>query len=323
MTRARVRRQPGEFFVPLLSRGKIDQLASVPICAYVGYNGAGKSACAAAVAMAHADAGRPVLATARMLDWQNPRPCPDNGVCEWPSHGEPGHMAAHPMWRPLTDYRQLFTFRDGHVWLDEATGVADARSSQTMPGEVSDYLPRLRAKQVTLHWTTIHWSFADRRLRTITWAACWAVGLMPRYVGDEIWGRNRLFYYRVYDAKNLPDDFEPAKRDEAVKAMVKAWVWGPRWHAFGGYDSLDGVASMGGTDSSGMCLVCGGHRGRRNCKGHSPEEVAASVYVEPETGPVVLAHGAPNVPAETALLPVIPPQDAPPTRRSLRASARA
>ncbi len=277
--KGKARRMPGEFYsIPLLTKGRIESLATVPICAMVGYNGMGKSALAAATAMAHADAGRPVLGTARLLDWNNPRPCADV-LCEWPSHGEPGHRAAHPMWRPLTDYSQLFTFRDGHVWADEATGLADARSHASMPGELSDYLPRMRAKQVTFHWTTIHWSFADVRLRRVTWAAAWSVGMMPRFVGDEIWGRNRLFYYRVYDAKNLADDFDPAKRDESVKAQLRAWVWGPRWSAFGAYDSLDGVAGMGGTDESGMCLyvdpetgrTCLGHRGRKTCKGHGPE----------------------------------------------------
>jgi hypothetical protein len=186
------------------------------------------------------------------------------------------------MWRPLTDYSQLFGFRDGHIWADEATGLADARAHQSMPGELSDYLPRMRAKQVTFHWTTIHWSFADVRLRRVTWAALWAVGLAPQFHGDEIWGRNRLFYYRVYDAKNLADDFEPAKRDESAKAMVRSWVWGPRWSAFGAYDSLDGVASMGGTDESGLCLhrdevtgrPCLGNRGRKRCPGHGDDAAA-------------------------------------------------
>jgi hypothetical protein len=250
-------------------------VASVPILACVGYNGMGKSAFAARIAMEHAQAGRTVLGTARLVDWNNPRKCEDAG-CTWPSHGEPGHLAAHPMWRPLTDYRDLFTVRDAHVWLDEATGVADARGSQSMPSEVADFIPRLRAKNVTLCWTTIHWSFADVRLRRVTWAAVWAVGLMPQYQGSELWARNRLFYFRAYDAKNLPDDFDLSKRNakgqsEGLRAMVRGWVWGPRWDAFRAYDTLDGVATLAGTDGTGMCLDCGGHRGRKVCKGHGAE----------------------------------------------------
>jgi hypothetical protein len=271
-----VRRWPGEVVrVPILTKGRLGSLSRVPILASVGYNGMGKSAFAARLAMEHADAGRTVLGTARLIDWRNPRPCPDNGVCEWASHGEPGHLAAHPAWRPLTDYRQLFTARDAHVWADEATGIADARGSSSLPSEVADFLPRLRSRQVTMCWTTIHWSFADVRLRRITWAAVWAVGLAPKFVGDELWGRNRLFYFRAYDARNLPDDFDLDKRDargqsKGLRAMVRGWTWGPRWDAFGAYDTLDDVASLGGTDGSGMCLVCGGHRGKRTCKGHGP-----------------------------------------------------
>lgn len=268
-------KMPGEFWTPL-SKGRLGQLASVPICAYVGYNGMGKSALAASIAMAHAEAGRPVLGTARLLDWRNPRPCEDTS-CAWPSHGEPGHLQAHPMWSPLTDYRQLFTFRDGHVWADEATGLADARNHQSMPGEVADFLPRMRARQVTFHWTTIHWSFADTRLRRVTWAAAWAAAFMPKYYGDEIWGRNRLFFFRLYDARNLPDDHDPAKRDSKgrpaseQKSMVRGTTWGPRWSAFSFYDTLDGVSSLGGSDESGMCMLCGGARGRKKCPGHGPD----------------------------------------------------
>lgn len=270
---SKAKRWPGEIYgVPMASRGRLGSLATVPILACVGYNGMGKSAFAARIAMEHANAGRTVLGTARLIDYNNPRPCTDV-LCEWASHGEEGHLAAHPMWRPLLDYRQLFTAKDAHVWADEATGIADARGSQSMPSEVADFIPRLRAKQVTLAWTTIHWSFADVRLRRVTWAAVWAVGLMPKYVGSEIWGRNRLFYFRAYDAKNLPDDFDLSKRNSKgqttdMRAMVRGWEWGPRWDAFAAYDTLDGVSSLGGTDGSGMCLECGGHRGKRTCKGH-------------------------------------------------------
>lgn len=250
------------------------RLSSVPICAYVGYNGMGKSAAAASVAMMHLAAGRPVLSTARLIDWENPRPCPDNGVCEWPSHDD-GHLAAHPLWRPFTDYRQLFSFRDGHVWADEATGIADARSSASLPGEVADYLPRMRAAQVTFHWTTIHWSFADVRLRRVTWAAVWAAAFLPTRSDGEIWARNRAFFFRAYDARNLGDDFDPADRDgrkyEAVRPLLRSVVWGPRWGAWEAYDSLDAVSSLGGTDQAGMCLVCGGHRGRKRCSGHDDD----------------------------------------------------
>jgi hypothetical protein len=261
----------GEVRIPLITRGSLISLSTIPIAAFVGYNGSGKSLMAAVAAMTHAEAGRTVLGTARLLDWRNPRPCADV-LCESARHGDDGHMAAHPNWRPLNDFRQLFQFSDGHVWLDEATGVADARGSQSLPGEVSDYLPRLRAQQVTLHWTTIHWSFADVRLRRITWSATFCSGMFPKHASNEVWQRNRAFLVRTWDARNLSDDFDPAvvRSDDPKrpKTLSRSILYGPRSDAFGYYDTLDPVLTLAGTDESGMCLECGGHRGRKRCKGH-------------------------------------------------------
>jgi hypothetical protein len=254
---------------PLLSKGRIEGLATVPILACVGYNGMGKSLLAVAIAMSHLDAGRPVLSTVRLLDWRNPRPC-DDDHCTAPEHGEPDHRAAHPLWVQHTDFRDLFDFTDGHVLWDEVTGVADAREHQSMPVQVSNFLPQLRRRQVTFCWTTIDWSFADVRLRRLTWASAWAVGLMPQFADDEIWPRNRLFYYRSFDAKNLPDDFEPKTRDESIKAMHRVWLYGPRSDVFDAYASGHAVTMLGAANDAGLCLNCGGKRRAKPCDCDKP-----------------------------------------------------
>ncbi len=253
----------------------------------IGYNGSGKSLVAVACAMQHMQAGRPVLSTVRLLDWENPRPCEDV-ACVSPRHGADGHMAAHPLWVPLTDFRQLFDFTDGHVLMDEVTGVADARDAASMPVQVRNFLPQLRRRQVTLCWTTIHWSFADVRLRRITQAACWAVGLAGKPVPGEMWKRNRLFYWRTYDAKNLPDDFDLAKREsQNIRAMGRAWLWGPRSTVFDAYDSADAVLTLGAADEAGMCLTCGGRRSALRCScDRVPVQLPAPSLGAPEgTGP--------------------------------------
>lgn len=274
---ARNVRVPGELWIPGLSKRSLSALASLPITAFVGYNGSGKSMAAVACAMTHLDAGRPVLSTLRLLDYDNPRPCDDLG-CMSPRHGQEGHMAAHPLYIPFTDFRQLLTFKHGHVLMDEVTGVADARDHGGLPVQIRNYLPQLRRMGVTLAWTTIHWTFADARLRRMTWAATWAVGLMPTYVGDEVWGRNRLFVHRTYDARNLPDEFEPTKvqEDEEIRPMIRTFMWGPKSAVFGAYDSLDDVSALGAASDAGMCLHCGGKRSapRCSCVPDSPEEVA-------------------------------------------------
>lgn len=257
-------RVPGELYVPGLSRRTLQAMAALPITAFVGYNGMGKTMAAVAVAMTHLDAGRPVLSTARLLDYENPRACDDLG-CLSAEHGMPGHMAAHPLYIPFTDFRQMFEFKGGHILMDEVTGIADAREHAGMPVQVRNYLPQLRRKDVTLGWTTIHWSFADARLRRMTWAACWAVGLMPKYEDGDVWGRNRLFLHRVYDARNLPDDFEPAKRDEEIKPMIRTFMWGPKTLAFSAYSSGSEVSALGAANDAGMCMTCGGKRAALRC----------------------------------------------------------
>lgn len=264
MKRRKARRIRGEIRLPLLAKGKLEALGSVPIMAAVGYNGMGKSLLAVAIAMAHLDSGRPVLSTARLLDWRNPRPCSD-AFCKSDDHGSPGHMAAHPLWIPHTDFRDLFSFTDGHVLWDEVTGVADAREHQSMPVQVSNFLPQLRRRQVTFCWTTIDWSFADVRLRRLTWASAWAVGMAATSAPGEIWPRNRLFYYRSYDAKNLPDDFQPKTRKEDIRAMHRCWLWGPRSDVFRAYDSGAAVSMLGAANEAGMCLNCGGKRRPAPC----------------------------------------------------------
>jgi hypothetical protein len=264
------KRIPGETRLPLLGRGNLEQLASVPIAAFNGYNGTGKSMAMVACAMQHLDAGRPVLSTVRLQDYRAARDglgmpeCLDR-ACASSRHGQPGHYAAHPLWVPFTDWRQLLDFRDGYVAIDEATGVADAREHQGMPVQVGNYLPQLRRRDVLLGWSTIDWRFADARLRRLTFALLWAVGLAPVYMPGEMWGRNRAFYWRVYDARGIGDDFDPSTKREGVQVLARlGFRRGPSLvqHA---YDSMEDVLTLGSLDSTGMCMDCGGHRARPRC----------------------------------------------------------
>jgi hypothetical protein len=254
----------GEFYVPCVSRGTLAQLAQTPIAAFVGFNGMGKTMAAVAASMTHLEAGRPVLSTVRLLDYRDPRPCEDSG-CLSPLHGEPGHMAAHPLWVPFHDFRQLFDFRGGHVLMDEVTGVADAREHASMPVQVANYLPQLRRRDVTLAWTTIAWTFADVRLRRLTLTATWAVGMAPKYAPGTMWPRNRVFYYRTYDAANLNDDFHAAKRDD-LRAINRVWFRRGPSLVQTAYDSGDQVLTLGAANDAGMCMVCGGKRSMPRCR---------------------------------------------------------
>lgn len=266
------KRMAGEFYVPGISKGRLSNLAQNPIAAFVGFNGMGKTMAAVAASMHHLDAGRPVLSTVRLLDYRNPRPCDDPG-CLSVAHGEAGHMAAHPLWIPFTDFRQLFEFgvggtlapQGGHVLMDEVTGVADAREHASMPVQVANYLPQMRRRDVTLAWTTIAWTFADVRLRRLTLSATWAVGFMPKYSGNTMWPSNRVFYYRTYDAANLKDDFHSAKRDD-LKAMHKVFFRRGPSLVQTAYASGEAVQTLGAANDAGMCLSCGGKRAMPKCR---------------------------------------------------------
>jgi hypothetical protein len=248
----------------MLTKGTVTQLANVPIVGFVGFNGMGKSLAAVACAMHHLEAGRPVLSTVRMLDYRNPRECEqDEDECPSVNHGLPGHRAAHPLWRPLDDFRQLFDFEDGHVLLDEVTGVADAREHQSMPVQVANYLPQMRRRNVTLGWTTIGWAFADIRLRRVTLAAVDCSGRLPTFNSDAIWPRNRLFVWRTYSAREF-DEFQTHKRED-YSAINRQIFWRPGSLIETAYDTGDNVLALGAATEAGMCLACGGKRAMPRC----------------------------------------------------------
>lgn len=260
-----MKRAPGEYKVPLVTKGSIEQLASQPIVGFNGYNGTGKSIAAVICAQAHLEAGRTVLSTMRLQDYANPRPCADN-QCTCSRHGQPGHLAAHPLWEPFTDWRQLFGFRDGYVLLDEATGVADAREKGAgMPVQINNYLPQLRRKNVFLGWTTIDWRFADARLRRISRVLVWATGHAPVYADGEVWGRNRWFLWRAYDARGIGDDFDPSTAREGVSRIGRYVYVRGQGTAQLAYDTLEDVLTLGQVDEAGMCVDCGGQRSRPRC----------------------------------------------------------
>lgn len=266
------RRQPGETRLPVITKGRIEQLASVPICAFNGYNGTGKSMAAMLCAMAHLDAGRPVLSTVRVQDYRNPRECTDSD-CASVRHGEPGHLAAHPLWQPLTDWRQLLGFRGGYILLDETTGVADAREHQSMPAQVGNFLPQLRRRDAFLGWTTIDWRFADARLRRLTFALLWATGMRPEYVDGEMWGRNRAFLWRVYDSRGIGDDFDPSCKRDGVQLLARVvFRRGPSL-VTSAYDTLDDVLNFT-TNEAGLCVNCLGHRARKKCECVTADQTA-------------------------------------------------
>lgn len=235
---------------------------SYPIHAYVGANGSGKSAAAVWDSLPTLLQGRPVLSTVRLLDFENPRPC-DDPACDSANHAT--HLAAHPLYVPLREWRQLLDAEHCDIIMDEVTGVASSRESSGMPAAVANLLVQLRRRDVVLRWTAPAWTRADKIIRECSQAVTYCQGYLP--VDDEgsdrMWRKRRLFRWQTYDA-SLFEEFSMGKR-EKIPSLVNQWFWGPGSHAFAGYDTLDSVESIGHVLDSGRCADCGGRRSPQKC----------------------------------------------------------
>jgi len=165
-----------------------------PIHGYIGPNGGGKTTAAVWDTMPSLMAGRSVLATVRLLDFENPRLC-DDPLCDSPDHAT--HKAKHPLWIPWTSWTQLLEVEHCDVIADEVTGVASSRESQSMPSVVANALVQLRRRDVVLRWTAPSWSRADLIIRECSQAATLCSGFLPVAVddssGDRAWRHRRPF----------------------------------------------------------------------------------------------------------------------------------
>lgn len=234
-----------------------------PIHGYVGPNGSGKSAGMVWDTIPSLLAGRPVLSTVRLLDFENPRRCEGCDVC---ADGTVEHQAAHPCWIPFTDWQQLLDAEHCDVLMDEVTGVASSRESHAMPAPVANTLVQMRRADVVVRWSAPNWSRADKIIRECSQAVTYAVGYLPVQVedgSDRLWRNRRLFKWRTYDASEF-EDFTVGKREQ-LRPFVVDWHWGPSSPVFGAYDTFDSVLSIGTVTDSGRCYRCGGRRRVPSC----------------------------------------------------------
>ncbi|MGV1010416.1 MAG: zonular occludens toxin domain-containing protein [Dermatophilaceae bacterium] len=267
-----------------------------PIHAYVGPNGSGKSLAMVWDTLPSLSAGRPVLSTVRLLDWENPRPCEGCEVC---ATGEVvgQHLQAHPLYVPLRDWSQLLDARSADVLLDEVTGVASSRESHSMPAPVANKLVQLRRADVVVRWSAPSWTRADKIIRETTQAATVCRGYLPKVVpGDDaetrMWRSRRFFRWRTHDACDL-EDFTVGKAAE-LPSIVTDLYWGPGSPAFDAYDTFDSVETVGTVTDSGRCYRCGGRRSIPACK-CAPADGHPVVTLAAEEGPPQGDTGAAGV----------------------------
>lgn len=253
---------------------------SYPIHFYGGKNGAGKSAAMVHDTIPDLDNGTPVLSTVRLLDFRNPRPCDDPQCSDQIGHAA-GHLAAHPSWRPLTDWMQLMDWSSGPVLLDEITGVADSNEAAGLPAAVGNKLAQLRRSDITVRLTGLNFIRANKRIREATVAitrcsSSWAVDSIAEDGSQRVWKQRRWATWRTYDAQSLPIDDISEGAWEKADHLGTSHLWLPTSECIKAYDTYDAVLMVGHVSEHGRCVGCGGNRRVQEC--------ACSDYVEKKAG---------------------------------------
>lgn len=236
----------------------------VPIHAYVGPNGGGKSAAMVFDTLPSLDAGRPVLSTVQLL-------VPA-------SVATLGGDRSHPLCELLTDFRQFLGFRFGDVLLDEVTGVASSRESQGLPVQIANRFVQLRRDDVALRFTSPNYARADVILRECCQAVTYCRSYLPKKVDGRLWRQRRLAHWLTYDAAGF-EDFTSGRR-EKLRPIAREWHRLPGSPALDAYDTYAAVAMVGVANTAGMCLACGGRRTVPRCGCSAAEKTPALVALE-------------------------------------------
>ena len=273
----------------------------IPISAYVGANGAGKT-----LAMVHDTlpslAGIPwqceieshrhtargqtagvrrVLSTVQLLEAPHqavevgrmaPAMGEGTGQILLGDDGEP--VRPHRLWVPLTSWSQLVYAEHCDVLLDEVTGAASSRSYQSLPPQLIQLFLQLRKVDVQLRYTTPNWSRTDVVLREVTQSVTVCKGFFWERTPGLLWPSKRLFRWATYDAM----DWEEMSMEKVakVKPLLRTYYWRPGKPAMDAYNTREAVSSLDHMTAVGLCLECGGKRAQPKCDCDRPAFVAPS-----------------------------------------------
>lgn len=196
----------------------------VPIHAYVGPNGGGKSIAMIYDTLPSLAMGRSVLSTVHLLDWTIPDVDKLHMAVPPGSDAKCNPEAHHPLFTELCDYRQLLDAEHCDVLLDEVTGVASSRESATMPAEIANLLVQLRRRDLCMRWTAPNWSRADVIIRECSQAVTTCRGFMRQKSFTErhvIAGHRPVEHAEVCDGRIWTDyDLEAAHAELIEPADV-------------------------------------------------------------------------------------------------------
>lgn len=291
---------------------------------YTGRNGSAKSLCAIYDLLPDLDAGVPVLSTVRLQDFRNPRPCEDS-ACLSVRHGKPGHLAAHPGWVPWAQehggggWPQFLEFRDGVIFMDEVTGVADSHEWSAIPVQVSNEWHQLRRREVQMVLTGLDFVNVNKRIRQAVNVVTRCRSFMPVTVTDEndkarAWRQRRLAAWTTYAAETLPRDDASETAYENAQVVARSRYWIPGSLASLAYDTYENVGRIATVDDKGNCAHCGGKRTQPQCS--CPD------YVEQRAGSRRTARSAQREDSTPRPVALPPLPDSSPALDSLASVAR-
>jgi hypothetical protein len=236
--------------IALMFSGAGSLRRGVPIRAFVGGNGSGKSYAAVMDLIPSLLAGRTVLSTCKLYDWRS------------------GELAESFV--PLTDWQQIMEAEHCDIFLDEVTGVASSRAYATLPAQLQDKLVQLRRADCTITWTTPNYARADVILREVTRCVTVCRGYLPRRSKESKWPENRFFSWTTYDAQDY-EEFVLSKADRC-KTLGHQWHHrGKDSHVAKSYRTLDAVSRLTHADLAGSCVGCGLKKKTSYCSCSVPE----------------------------------------------------
>lgn len=245
-------------------------IPGIPICAFTGGNGVGKTLLAVRECMFDLKAGRPVYSTV-------------------PIGSRWGHS------EPIRSYRMLADLHDCTVLLDEVSIIFRASSGTVpLPEEVITFLHTLRHRGITVRWTAPSWLVSHIDLRRVTQAVVAVHGIGKVAWSDAFWPRPVIIGTAVLDTVGLkfdatPDDIK--RRRVYVPKRLMAW---------GCFDTHADTAPIGRQGVGGVCIDCGGVKPREKCSPERHELLGLSL-----PGPLERdAPRAPLVPLEVDSSPV-------------------
>lgn len=206
----------------------------MPIEAYVGMNGSGKTALAVQNAIK--------MSRGRTLYTTTPIKTDEAEVVM------------------ITSLKQFEDMKNGHVFLDEVNSVFPSRGTQTLPHEFSLLLSALRHYDLTMSYTTPSYDHAEIQLRRVTQTATACKSLFRRPVKGSMWPRTLLSYVNQYDMRAYVED----EIGLATPVVSRGFLWLP-WLSLDAYNTNAHVAMIA---DHLVCPDCGGAIKKQYCSGH-------------------------------------------------------